>query len=267
VADRRRTTARTAVLPARISLGDLARLAPSGRSLLIGLAILLASVGAYFFARNSSVFAVNTVDVRGGTPELRAQVRQVLDDEMGLSLLRVNGAALDQRLSSLSGVRTFSYDRAFPHTLRVVIRAEHPVLVVRQGSQAFLVAASGRVLRSLPHPMLSPLPRLYVKKDVGLSVGGTAPPAVRGAASALSVIRDAALPTGVRFVESGANELTLRLGSTFQVRLGDATDLRLKLAIARRILRLTGAAATAGGYLDVAVPERPVLAANSQVRG
>ena len=229
--------------------------------------MLLAAVGAYFVARNSSVFAVSTIEVRGGTPELRAQVRQALDDEVGLSLLRVNGAALDQRVSALSGVRTFSYDRAFPHTLRVVIRAEHPVLVVRQGSQAFLVAATGRVLRSLPHPMLSRLPRLYEKKDVSLSVGGTAPPSVRGAASALSVIRDTALPTGVRFVESGVNELTLRLGSTFQVRLGDATDLRLKLAIARRILLLTGAATTAGGYLDVAVPERPVLDANPQVAG
>jgi cell division septal protein FtsQ len=267
VADRRRTTARTAVLPARVSLADLVRLAPSGRSILIGVAILFAGVGAYFVARNSSVFAVRTIDVRGGTPTLRAQVRQALADESGLSLLRINGAALDERVSALSGVRTFSYDRAFPHTLRVVIRAEHPVLVVRQSSQAYLVAASGRVLHLLPHPMLSHLPRLYVKKDVALTVGGTAPPSVRGAASALSVIRNAALPTGVRFVESGANELTLRLGSTFEVRLGDATDLRLKLAIARRILRLTGAAATAGGYLDVAVPERPVLDSNPQVAG
>ena len=49
--------------------------------------------------------------------------------------------------------------------------------------------------------------------------------------------------------------------------LGDATDLRLKLAIARRILRATGAATTAGAYLDVAVPERSVLDSNPQVGG
>ena len=75
------------------------------------------------------------------------------------------------------------------------------------------------------------------------------------------------MPTGVRFVESGATELTLFLGSGFEVRLGDATDLRLKLAIARRILASTRAATSGVGYLDVAVPERPVLDTNSQAGG
>jgi cell division septal protein FtsQ len=267
VAARRRTTARTAALSARRGVPELARLAPSGRSILVGLALLLAAVGGYFAARDTSVFAVRTVDVRGGTPQLRRQVEAALAGEIGRSLLRVDGAAIDQRLSTLPGVRSFSYDRAFPHTLHIVIRAEHAVLVVRQGNRAVLVAASGRVLRPLAQPRLSRLPRLYVKKDVPLTVGGTAPAAVTGAASALAVMRDAALPTGVRFVRGGTEELTLLLGSGFEVRLGDAADLRLKLAIARRILQATGAATTKGAYLDVAVPERPVLDANPQVGG
>jgi cell division septal protein FtsQ len=243
------------------------RLAPSGKSILIGLAILLAAVGSYFLARDTSVFAVQAVEVRGGTPQVRSEVRAALRSEVGRSLLRVDAAAINDRLATLPAVRSFSYDRAFPHTLRVVVRAERAVLVVRQGDRAFLVAATGRVLRPLPHPRLSRLPRLYVKKNVALTVNSTAPPAVRGAASALAVIRDAALPTGVRFVRGGAEELTLLLGSGFEVRLGDAADLRLKLAIARRILQLTGAATTGSGYLDVAVPERPVLSSNSQVGG
>jgi cell division protein FtsQ len=251
----------------RRALPELVRLAPSGRSILVGLAILAAAVGGYALARETSMFAVKSVDVRGGTPELRRDVEAALDDEVGRSLLRVDMSAIDQRVSALPGVRSFTYDRDFPHTLRVVIRAEHAVLIVRQGTQAFLVAASGRVLRALANPTLSHLPRLYVKKDVTLDVGSTAPPAVTGAASALAVIRDAALPTGVHFVEGGAGELTLRLGSEFQVRLGDATDLRLKVAIARRILLATGAATTSTGYLDVAVPERPVLSTNPQVGG
>lgn len=266
MAGRRISTARTAVLPARRGLAELARLAPSGRSILIGLAILLAAIGAFVAARNTSMFAVRTVEIRGGTPALRQQVRTALGGEVGRSLLRVDAGTLEEQVSALPGVRTFTYDRDFPHTLRVIVRAEHPVLVVRQGARGYLVAASGRVLRSLPHPRLSPLPRLYVKKDVALTVGGTAPSGVRGAAAALSVIRDAALPTGVRFVRSGATELTLLLGSRFEVRLGDPSDIRLKLAIARRILRATGAGA-GSGYLDVAVPERSVLDLNSQVGG
>ena len=57
------------------------------------------------------------------------------------------------------------------------------------------------------------------------------------------------------------------LAAGLELRLGDSGDLRLKLAIARRILAATGAARAGGGYLDVSVPERPVLAANSQVGG
>jgi hypothetical protein len=251
----------------RRAVPELVRLAPSLRSILIGLAILLLAIGGYVTARTTSLFAVTTVDVRGGTPQLRRQVTAALSGEVGRSLLRVDSGSLDESVATISGVRSFTYDRDFPHTLRVVIRAERAVLVVRQGASAYLVAASGRVLRPLPHPLLSHLPRLYVKKDVPLSVNATAPSAVRGAAAALAAIRDAALPTGVRFVEVGEGELTLILGSTFEVRLGDSTDLRLKLAIARRILRTTDAATTAGGYLDVAVPERSVLDTNPQVGG
>jgi hypothetical protein len=75
------------------------------------------------------------------------------------------------------------------------------------------------------------------------------------------------LPGAVKLVRGGAKELTLVLGGGLEVRLGDAGDLRLKLAIARRILRTTGAAAAGQGYLDVSVPERPVLFSNSQVGG
>jgi hypothetical protein len=68
-------------------------------------------------------------------------------------------------------------------------------------------------------------------------------------------------------VQAGAHTLTLTLGGGLELRLGDAGDLRLKLAIARRILGVTGAATAGGGYLDVSVPERPVLSSNSQVGG
>ena len=65
----------------------------------------------------------------------------------------------------------------------------------------------------------------------------------------------------------GKRTLTLELGSGLELRLGDAGDLRLKLAIARRILRSAAAQSATSGYLDVSLPERPVLGLNSQVGG
>jgi hypothetical protein len=105
-----------------------------------------------------------------------------------------------------------------------------------------------------------------VTKDVTVKVGDALAPGIASAAGAVALLRAAPLPGGVHQVRAG-KELTLVLGGGLEVRLGDDGDLRLKLAIARRILRATGAAAAGGGYVDVSVPERPVLSANSQVAG
>ena len=98
-------------------------------------------------------------------------------------------------------------------------------------------------------------------KDVHVVPGERLGAAPAQAAAALSLLRGAPLPGGVVVVEAGAKELTLVLASGFQLRLGDGGDLRLKLAIAARILPL----ATGGSYIDVSVPERPVASADSQV--
>ena len=269
VAARKRPTTRAAVLPARRGVPELGRLAPSGRSVLLGIALLVLAAGAYVAARQTSIFAVRAIEVRGGTPALRAQVRAALAEDVGRSLLRVNGDTVSHALTPLPGVRTFSFDRAFPHTLRIVVRPEVPVLILRRvpGTDAFLVAASGRVIRRLAHSHLSSLPRVWVRKDVNVTVGDPAGADIAHAAGALALLRGAPLPGGVHVVRATAKELTLILGGGLEVRLGDSGDLRLKLAIARRILRATGVATTGGGYVDVSVPERPVLATNSKLAG
>jgi hypothetical protein len=268
VAARKRSTSRTAVLPARRSAPSLqlTRLAPSGRSILIGLALFALAIGGYVAARETSIFAVRTIDIRGGDPALQAQVKAALTDELGQSLMKVDGTTLGRRIAPLPGVRSFRYDRAFPNTLRIVLRPEQPVLVLRRGADAYLVAATGRVIRPLAHPHLSHLPRVWVKRDVQVRVGEALPAPENAAATALAPLQGAPLPGGVRLVRGG-KELTLVLGGGLELRLGDQGDLQLKLAIARRILRATAAAATGGGYLDVSVPERPVLNLNSQVAG
>jgi cell division septal protein FtsQ len=267
VAARRRTPARTAVLSVRRGVPDIARIAPSGKSILVGLALLLLAIGGYTAARETSLFAVQTLDVRGGTPAIRAQVRAALAGELGRSLLRVDGGTLERRIAPIPSVRAFRYDRGFPHTLRVVVKPEVPLLVLRQGPNAYLVAATGRVVRPLAHPRLSGLPRLWVTKDVHVEVGEVLPAPAAAAPAALAPLRGASLPSGVHSVLVGEHTLTLELGSGLELRLGDTGDLRLKLAIARRILRATVAVSNLSGYLDVSLPERPVLSLNPQVGG
>ena len=58
--------------------------------------------------------------------------------------------------------------------------------------------------------------------------------------------------------------LTLELRSGIELRLGDTSDLAVKLEVARHVLPQLG---DLHGYLDVSVPERPVAgeSLNSQV--
>jgi cell division protein FtsQ len=262
VAAPKRPTAQTAALTAGPQLGALARILPSGRSILIGLVIAVLGVLAYVGARETSVFAVKTLEVRGGNATTRAHVRAALEGELGRSLLLVDRDTLAGKLAALPDVLDFTYDRDFPNTLRVTVRRERPVLVLRQGADAYLVAVTGRVVKGLPHPLLSHLPRLWVKKDVPVSIGETLPPTETASVRALAVAERAGLPGGVRSIVQSQGSFALELGRGLELRLGQPGDVRLKLAIAKRILRATGSAVDAG-YLDVSVPERPVLSVES----
>jgi cell division septal protein FtsQ len=247
---------------------SLLRLVPSGKALVaVGGAVVLA-VGAYLTARETSIFALRQIDVVGGTPRAQAEVRRALAPELGRSLLRVGRGEIDRRVLSLPDVVSVSFDRRYPHTLRVRIGAERPVLLLREGSVGtWLVSARARVMRRLRTPKRSSLPRVWVPSGTEVTVGETLP-AKDGAlaAAALAPVAPHAFPTPVRFVRERGTELTLVLRSGLEVRLGDLGDLRLKLAIARRILQAVAVDSTSTGYLDVSVPERPVIAgSNAQV--
>ena len=126
-------------------------------------------------ARETSVFAVQTVDVRGGTPLLRAQVRAALASEVGTSLLKVDGDTVARAVAPLPGVRSFTVRSLVSRTrCACVVRQEQPAFVLRRvpGTDAFLVAGSGRVIQAAGRiARRSSLPRLWVTKQVDVVVG------------------------------------------------------------------------------------------------
>jgi cell division protein FtsQ len=234
---------------------DLARVAPSGRSLLAAIAIAVAAAGGYLTVRNTSVFAVNTIDVQGGRPAIALQVRDALAPHRGTSLLRLDLERVRAEAEALPTVAAVTLDRAFPHTLRVRIVPERPVAVIRQGATSWLVSARGRIMSALVLHARRGLPRIWIPKGPVLMAGGMAPPTVHESLAAVSPLRSTRFATRVTSVRVASDELTLILRSGLELRLGDTTDVRLKLAVAARVLPHV-----AGGtrYLDVSVPERPV---------
>lgn len=239
------------------------RFAPSARSLLLGLGLLAVAFGAYALARESSAFALERVDVAGAAPHLRRQVRQALAPLDGTSLLSLDGAGVVRRLEELPTVVSAHYDRAFPHTLSLWVVPERPAAVVRRGRESWLVSARGRVIARIPKGSEARLARVWVRHDTDLRPGGFVDSAAGGTAARAVAFADR-FPARIATAAVTHGELAFRLRSGLELQLGAPTDIRLKLAIARRALRGLPTGAT---YLDVSVPGRPVAGTNPQLSG
>ena len=236
---------------------------PPARSVLLAVALLVGAAAAYLVARETSVFAVRRVDVSGAPPAVALQVQQALRSELGTSLLRIDLGQARATLTSLPTVQGVSFDRAFPHTLRVVVVPERPVAVVRQGALSWLVSARGRVMASLAHGARPALPRIWVGRGLSFTVGALVDAAVRPALDAVRPLAAIRFPARVTAVETAGGELVLKLRSGIEVRLGDARDVPLKLAVAANVLPLVDSSTR---YVDVSVPDRPVAGTQPETR-
>ena len=259
---------RAAVLPfpgAELGGGSLRRLLPSGRALLLGFALLGAGALFYLGARETSVFALRSIEVRGAPPRVARHVEAALRSLEGQSLVSLQAAEISRRLQGLPDVASWSYDRAFPHSLRVFVTAAQPVAVVRQGAKAWVVASDGRIVRQVG-PLAAPrLPRIWVPSAAFVSAGSPlVDPAAASALRAVVAARAAGFTARIALVRSSADrELSAVLASGLELRLGSASDLPLKFAVARQIVPLAGAV----GYVDLSVPERPIAGGKAKVGG
>ena len=245
----------------RRAVPALARFAPSRRSLAAGLGILAFALGAYLIARETSLFALRTVAVRGGSARVDAQVQEALAPLLGTSLVGLDGAAVVRRVDALPTVVSATFDRAFPHTLRLTVVPERPVAVLRRGAEAWLVSANGRVMSRLGDPHAhAHLPRIWVASHTALAVGIDLRPETGGAAArALGLAGSFEARVGSAAYTNGT--LVFQLRSGLQLRLGAPGGVRLKVAVTRRALPVLPAGTT---FLDVSVAGRPVAGTGTE---
>jgi len=240
----------------------LARFAPSRRSVATGLGLVALAAGLYAALRETSAFAIAHIEVTGAPPAVRAEVRKAARSFRGTNLLGLDGAALADRVDALPTVESMTYDRAFPHTLRIAVVPERPVAVLHRGRDTWLLSARGRVIAPVPRGAESKLPRVWIPTTAAVRVGGLMP-ADDGLVAARTIALARGFPAAIATVSLARGALDFRLRSGLELRLGQPNDLRLKLAIARRALPLLPAGT---GYFDVSLPQRPVAGpGNSQV--
>lgn len=238
----------------RVSL-DLSPLIPSRRSLAVCAALVVAAVVAYVLARETSAFAVRRVEIKGAPPALGARVQAVLRPILGKSLVSLSTSQVERRVLSLPDVVSAHADRSFPTTLSVVVQAEHPVAVLRQGADAWLASGRARVLRILPPHARPELPRVWLPSTAGVSVGATVADDDGGlAVRALAPLERYRFTRRVLSVRTTGNQVTFVLRSGVELLLGDSRDLPLKLAIARQIVSGDPEAR----YVDISLPSRAI---------
>ena len=107
------------------------------------------------------------------------------------------------------------------------------------------------------------LARIWVKRATPVTAGEILG-ADAGGDTARAVALAALFPARIATASLVPDELVFRLRSGVLLRLGEPSDVRLKLAIARRAL---GVLPTGATYVDVSVPGRPVAGADPQVSG
>jgi cell division protein FtsQ len=244
------------------------RVLPSGRALLVAAALVSVAAGLYALARETSMFAVRSFEVEGASPHLAAQVRVVLSSVEGKSLLALDGAAIVRRIDDLPSVRSASYDRDFPHTLRLRIVPEQPVAVLRSGAASWLVSARARVIAVVDRTRYRAIPRIWLPPGFDVQVGSLLTDEAGAVARSLQTFVAGGFAHRVTWARLHDRQLTLGMRSGLELRLGEPADLALKLTVVRSI-EPTLARPSAGGptYLDVSVPERPVAGSNPQPGG
>ncbi len=225
--------------------------------------VLLLGLGGYLIARESSLFAIDRIEVRGASPRVAGQVREALGPVLGRPLVGLDGSAVLRDVDALPTVVRASYDRAFPHTLRVTVVSERPAAVLRQGSESWLVSARGRVMERLPGSALPRLPRIWLSTHTHVSIGSEV--GVAGTAAAARAVGLAgAFAVRVASASDSDGTLLFRLHSGLELLLGDGTDIKLKVAVAAHVLAVLPSGSV---FLDVSNPGRPVSGTGSPTVG
>jgi len=240
------------------AIGLPRRLRTTALRLLVVLGIAVAVAGlAYAAARYTPLFALEELEVTGGPPVVQEAVREAGAPFLGESLVALDQDEVRRRLAALPSVRAVTVDRAFPHTLQIVVVPERALAVVRNGQEAWLVSERGRVIRAADAGARQPA--VWTTSEPDLAPGAIVES--DNVLLALQALRHLprGLPERVGTARASNGEISVVLADGLEIRLGGAHQLALKLAVAARVLGTMAAEDRAGlAYLDVSVPEKAV---------
>ena len=221
----------------------------------LALLAVTASAGYFLWLRDSSLVAIDNVDVVGVTSGDRSEIiGQLTDASESMTTLHVDRAKLDSIAAQFPTVASISIDPNFPHGMRIEVSERPPTMIVDSAGEQTPVAADGTLLTGvdvadddhLPVLEISDPPKGAMLEGVELDqalVVGAAPVELRP------------LIEKIGFSKELGVEVTLRGG--IPVRFGTGSSAVEKWSAAAAVL--ADPKLTTLSYIDVRVPDRPAV--------
>ncbi len=213
-------------------------------------AVLAALAGVVHVVFFSSVLALDTgrVTITGqGTTVDVAQVQQIVNQEAGVPLPRIDTVGLRSRLLELDPVKDVRIMRAWPHGLEVTLTSREPVAAVPVEEGLALVDPEGVRVGTVPEPPEG-LPVIQVALDdehnpallAALHVVAGLPPDLLGEVREVSA--------------ASRDDVRTTLHSGQEIKWGSDAQVTLKVAVVQTLRQ----AAPDAHLFDVSSPNLPV---------
>lgn len=109
------------------------------------LGVLLVAALALFALRDSSVFSIDAVEVAPTEHVSEADIQNLVKVPAGSTLLNVDTASITEELKKDPWIASVSFERVFPHTLRITIQEQEvdALVVMSSGSIAWYLGSAG----------------------------------------------------------------------------------------------------------------------------
>lgn len=187
-----------------------------------------------------------------------SQIRSIVDDQVGRSLLLVDTGALTGRMTGIAGVSKAKAVKRYPHGLAVTIEAQRPAAMLKErgGDALTAVDAKARVLNSVgSDASVEGVPVIEVADlDQGLDSR-----AVKETLKVLDSLPESLRAKITKVSAKTQDSVTTELdGGKHVVVWGNSSDLKLKKAVVDRILADPNVIGDKT-QVDVSAPLRPVL--------
>jgi cell division protein FtsQ len=216
-------------------------------------AVVLALLAGYLlWLRDSSLFAVEEVQVHGVTANRTAITGALERAARTMTTLHVRGDVLRQAVEGFPTVASISAQATLLHKLEIDVTERLPVAKARIGGSPVPVSADGYVLEGAAFKP-GELPSIEASAGPGGRVDpdGAAQAAIVGAVP--KALRDRLRSARWDDAEGG---VVVDLKGAPQLRFGDGERAADKWEAAAAVLSRLGSESPS--YLDVSVPQRPV---------